>query len=75
MTKIIRLTPYGASLILLVFLSRFARVACHLCCQVALGEAEGATLGNGCKHLGKLGKSGECEEESYGRKNTAVNYS
>ncbi len=33
---------------------------CHyLCCQVALGEAEGATLGNGCKQLGKLGKSGE----------------
>ena len=49
---------------------------CHyLCCQVALGEAEGATRGNGCKHLGKLGKSGECEEESYGGKNTAVDYS
>ena len=44
----------------------------HLCCQVALGEAEGAALGNGCKHLGKLGKSGECKEESYGRKDTAV---
>ena len=49
---------------------------CHyLCCQVALGEAEGAALGNGCKHLGKLGKSGECEEKSYGGKDTAVDYS
>ena len=71
----IRLTPYGASLIVLDFPVTFTRVACHLCCQVALGEAEGATLGNGCKHLGKLGKSGECEEESYGGKDTAVDYS
>ena len=59
----------------LIFLSRFTRVACHLSCQVALGEAEGATLGNGCKHLGELGKSGECEEKSYGGKDTAVDYS
>ena len=28
-----------------IFLSRFTRVACHLCCQVALGEAEGAAQG------------------------------
>ena len=54
------------------FLSRFPRVACHLCCQVALGEAEGAALGSGCKQLGKLGKSGEGEEKSYGGKDTAV---
>ena len=69
----IRLTPYGASLIVLDFPVTFPqRVACHLCCQVALGEAEGAALGSGCKQLGKLGKSGEGEEESYGGKDTAV---
>ena len=37
--------PYGASLIVLDFPVTFPRVACHLCCQVALGEAEGAALG------------------------------
>ena len=36
-----------------IFLSRFTRVACHLCCQVALGEAEGAALGVPTVHIKK----------------------
>ncbi len=51
--QIIRLTPYGASLIVLDFPVTFPRVACHLCCQVALGEAEGAALGVPTVHIKK----------------------
>ena len=36
-----------------IFLSRFAGVACHLCCQVALGEAEGAAQGVPTVHIKK----------------------
>ena len=37
-----------------IFLSRFAGVAYHLCCQVALGEAEGAALGVPTVHIKKM---------------------
>ena len=52
--QIIRLTPYGASLIVLDFPVTFPRVACHLCCQVALGEAEGAAQGVPTVHIKKM---------------------
>ena len=51
---LMRNKPVGSENSSLDFPVTFPRVACHLCCQVALGEAEGAAQSVPTVHIKKM---------------------